>query len=151
MKPHVPLLVTLALVASACGNSSSPTPAAALTFTISPNPVPYAGLSVFCESAPAPEKSWFYTMRIDNTGSAPFELSSFSSTINNGGGTPPVTTPPAGRDLFTRAFGAATIPSKGSVQGSLCVRGNWESTTQTWNLTGANGETFSSPPVQYLP
>jgi len=155
MKSHV-LLLTLCVSAVACGGSPAapqpqPQPAPSLTFSITPNPVPYAGILPGCAGNPGLSKTWLYTLRISNVGNAAFEVSSFSSRVTSPLLATPVDTP-YNATTFGQAFGATTIQTQGSLSGSLCVFGPYDSATLVWTFVGASGGgTFSTPSITFQP
>jgi len=156
MKTRCSLLLTLFVSVVACGGSPTapqpqPQPAPSLAFSITPNPVPYAGILTGCAGNPGLSKTWLYTLRISNTGNAAFVVSSFSSRVTS----PLLPTPldtPFDATTFGQAFGATTIQAQGAVSGSLCVFGPFDSATLVWTFVGASGGgTFSTPTITFQP
>lgn len=151
---HLALLLS-ALLAAGCGGStptgpSSP-PSASLTFAATPNPVPFSGVFAGCAGSPVAAKTWNYTLRITNQGTAAFTIASFSSRVTGPSlGTSSVDTP-YDAALFTAAFGGSTIPPQGTLTGPLCVAGQWDAATLTWTFVGTGGASFTAPAITFLP
>jgi hypothetical protein len=129
--------------------AGAPVPGGAplLTFTITPNPVPLTGVFPGCAGSPFSNKTWVYTLRITNQGTAPFSIASFSTRVTSPLLPAPVDVP--GED-FAAAFGASTIPPQGALQGPLCVAGNYDNATQTWTFVDISGAVFTTPAIQFL-
>ena len=142
--------VVLGAIASACGGPTSPT-RSTLAFTVTPNPVPTAGVTLGCAGTVVPVKSWFYTLTIQNTSSVPFVVASFSASVTPPGASTPIVTP-YDASLFAAAFGSTTIPAQGALQGPLCVGGAYDSATLTWTFVGASDAgSFTTPVIRFLP
>jgi hypothetical protein len=120
-----------------------------LTFTVTPNPVPFAGVFPGCANSPVASKTWVYTLRIANQGNGPFTIGSFSSRVTSPLLPGPVdTTYPPGQ--FTLAFGASTIPPKGAVESLLCVAGHFDDATLVWTFVDVAGASFATPVIRFL-
>jgi predicted phage tail protein len=120
-----------------------------LTFTITPNPVPFTGVFAGCAGSTTAQKTWVYTLRITNQGTGPFTIGSFNATVTSPLLSAPFVTPyPAA--YFALAFGAATIPPQGSLQGPLCVYGHFDEATLTWRFVDVSGAQFTAPVIQFL-
>ncbi len=119
-----------------------------LTFTITPNPVPFAGVFANCAGATSPNKTWYYNMRITNQGTAPFTIASFTGLVTPPGSAPVVVTHPA--STFALAFGGSSIAPQASREGPLCVWGNWEDATLQWTFTDVGGAAFTAPAITFL-
>jgi hypothetical protein len=147
---HLSAVLVLCVIASACSSPTSPTQST-LAFTISPNPVPTAGVTLGCAGTVVPLKSWFYTLTIQNTSNVPFVVASFSASVTPPGTSTPIVTP-YDASLFAAAFGSTTIPAQGALQGPLCVGGAYDSATLTWTFVGASGAgSFTTPVIRFLP
>jgi hypothetical protein len=151
----------LRVVASnACGTSvpsnevtavvGMPTGSPLLSFTITPNPVPLTGVFAGCAGIPFALKTWVYTLRITNQGTGPFTIASFRSRVTSPLLPLPVDAqyPP---QTFVQAFGGATIPPQSSLQGQLCVTGNFDAATLVWTFVDVGGMSFTAPLIQFLP
>jgi hypothetical protein len=121
-----------------------------LTFTITPNPVPFYGVGAGCAGSTIPHKVWLYVLRITNQGSGPFTIGSFSARVTSPLLPAPYDVPyPPGH--FTLAFGASTIPPAGALQGLLCVTGNFDNATLEWTFVDVSGAAFKAPVIRFLP
>lgn len=154
MKRFVPWLacaVVFATTTSCTKSSTEPSRPPSLTFVVTPNPVPFAGMASGCAGSTATLKTWYYTLRINNVGQGTFIAAAFSARVSGPGLPAPVDTPyPA--STFTTAFGASSIPPQGFVSGTLCVSGEYDSLSLTWTFTDANGGgSFTSPSIQFQP
>ena len=150
----LPLLI-LGLLAAACGGTgaspTSPSKAPALTFTATPNPVPYYGLAVGCGGATQSLDTWYYTLSITNNGSANFSIGSFSARVTSPLVTSPVDVPYAA-NTFAAAFGATTIAPQATVSAPLCVAGAYGSSTLTWTFVYSHtGPSFTDTTTQFHP
>jgi hypothetical protein len=143
---------------NACGSSTSNEATAVvgplagaplLTFAVSPNPVPFTGVFAGCAGSPVAGKTWLYNVRITNHGSGPFTIGSFSARVAGPLTPVPVDIPYAAM-TFVQAFGGATIPPQGSLQGPLCVIGQWDDATLTWTFVDIGGASFTAPVIQFL-
>jgi hypothetical protein len=145
---------------NACGTSSASneativvgTPAGSpqLTFTVTPNPVPIAGVFPGCAGSPVANRTWLYTLRIANQGTGAFVIGSFSARITSPLLPAPVDVPyPA--DQFVLAFGGSTIPPSGALQSLLCAAVNYDNATVTWTFVHAGGGSFVTPVIHFLP
>jgi hypothetical protein len=121
-----------------------------LTFSVTPNPVPFTGVFPGCAGSPIPYKTWVYTLRITNQGTGPFTIGSFSSRVSSPLLPMPVDTQYP-RETFVAAFGGSTIPPQASLQGQLCVIGNFDGATLVWTFVDAGGRPFTAPVIQFLP
>jgi TonB family protein len=145
---------------NACGTSTASTEATVvvggstgtpqLTFSVTPNPVPFTGVFPGCAGSPVANKTWLYTLRIANQGTGSFVIGSFSATVTSPLLPGPVVVPYT-PDLFTLAFGGSTIPPNGALQGLLCVAGNFDSATLTWTFVDTGGASFTAPTIYFLP
>ena len=128
-----------------------PTPAGVprLTFTVTPNPVPFTGVFPGCAGSPITNKTWVYTLRITNQGTGPFNIASFSGRVTSPLLPMPVDTP-FPRENFALAFGASTIPPQGALEGPLCVAGNYDNATLAWTFVDVGGAAFTTPVIQFL-
>jgi hypothetical protein len=129
---------------------SGPVRAPFLTFSATPNPVPFAGVFPGCAGSPVAAKTWVYLFRITNQGNAPFVLSSFNAAVTSPVLPAPFTFPPMGPDLFALAFGTSTVAPGATVQSPLCIAGEYDNGTLTWSFTGGVAETFVAPVIQFL-
>jgi hypothetical protein len=148
-----PVVIALVATFAACGGGSppAPTPRPTLTFTFTPNPVPTSGLQVGCGGLVVPAKTWNYTLRVENTSSTPFAVSSLTYTLANTGGVP-ATSPPLDPAVVALAFGTSTIPANGSIQGALCTYLTGASGTVSYSFTGTDGRgPFTTATLQLLP
>jgi TonB family protein len=146
------------VAANACGSSTSnevavvvgnPGGAPFLTFTVTPNPVPFAGVFPGCAGSPTAAKTWLYTLRIANQGAGTFTIGSFSARV-----TSPLLPAPAvipyTADQFAQAFGSSTIAPQAAVQGPLCVVGHFDEATLTWTFVDTTGTPFMAPVIRFL-
>jgi protein TonB len=121
-----------------------------LTFTVTPNPVPFTGVFPGCAGSPVANKTWLYNLRIANQGTGSFVIGSFSGRITSPLLPAPVVVP-FPPDQFVLAFGGSTIPPNGALQGLLCVAGNYDNATLTWTFVHTGGASFTAPVIQFLP
>ena len=119
-----------------------------LTFTITPNPVPFTGVFAGCAGSTTAQKTWVYTLRITNQGTGPFTIGSFTGLVTPPGSAPVVVTHPA--STFALAFGGPSIAPQASREGPLCVWGNWEDATLQWTFTDVGGAAFTAPAITFL-
>jgi TonB family protein len=148
------------VASNACGTSGSsneativvgaPSGAPLLTFTITPNPVPFLGVFPGCAGSPIPAKFWGYMLRIANQGTGPFTIASFSARSTSPLQPVPVDSAPAPPQLFALAFGGTTIPPQGSLVGQLCVAGDYDDVTLTWTFVDVSGQSFTAPLIRFL-
>lgn len=145
----VAVLMTLSC---GCGKSpASPTPQPALTFTFTPNPAPTSGIQVGCAGSVVPAKTWGYTLRVNNTSTTAFAVSSLTYTLTITGGVP-FTSPTLDAGTVALAFGTSTIPANGSIQGSLCTTLNGASGTVSYTFSGSDGRgPFTTSSLQLQP
>ena len=132
-------------VAQVGGSAGAPQ----LTFTITPNPVPYTYFGLGCAGTQVPGKTWVYNLQMTNQGTAPFDISSFSGRVTAPGLPTPVDIPYTRND-FILAFGGSTIAPQASLQGPLCVVGNWEDATLQWTYNHVGGGSFTTPVIKFL-
>jgi hypothetical protein len=128
---------------------SAPGGAPLLTFTVTPNPVPVAGVFPGCAGSPIALKTWVYTLRITNQGTASFTIASSSTRLTAPLLPAPIDIPVSAQD-FALAFGSGVIPPQGSVEGPLCVAGAYDDATLVWTFVGVGGATFTTPVIQIL-
>lgn len=120
-----------------------------LMFTVTPNPVPFSGVLPGCAGSPIANKVWAYTLRITNQGTGAFTIGSFSSRFT----LPPQPNPidfPFPVEQFAQAFGASTIPPQSSLEGPLCVAGNYDAATLVWTFRDVSGAAFDTPLITFL-
>jgi hypothetical protein len=120
-----------------------------LTFTVTPNPVPFTGVFPGCAGIPTAQKTWVYSLTIANQGSGPFTISSFTGRFSSPILPNPVDVPYTAND-FALAFGASSIAAGGSVQGPLCVAGHHDDATLVWTFRDVTGATFTAPAILFL-
>jgi hypothetical protein len=120
-----------------------------LTFTITPNPVGFFGVTPGCAGSTIALKTWVYTLRITNQGSGPFTIGSFSARVSAPVLPGPVDIPYTAGD-FVQVFGSAVIPPGGSVQSPLCVAGHYDDATLVWTFRDLGGAAFIAPVIQFL-
>jgi TonB family protein len=147
------------VASNVCGTSAAsnettavvgtPTGGPLLTFTVTPNPVPFTGVFPGCGGSPVSNKTWAYTLRITNQGSGPFTIASFSSRFTFPQQPTPVdfTWP---LELFAPAFGGSTIPPQSALQGQLCVAGNYDDSTLVWTFRDVSGAAFNTPVITFM-
>jgi len=135
-----------------CGNSpTSPTTQPALTFTFTPNPAPTSGIQVGCGGSVVPAKTWNYTLRVNNTSTTAFAVSSLTYTLTASGGAP-FTSPALDAGTVALAFGTSSIPPNGSIQGSLCTTLAGASGTVSYTFSGSDGRgPFTTATLQLQP
>jgi hypothetical protein len=144
-------VLVLVATTSCTKSSTEPSKPPALTFVVTPNPVPHTGIATGCAGSTTALKTWNYTLRINNVGEGTFVPAAFSARVSGPGLPAPIDTPyPASQ--FAAAFGTSSIAPQGSVTGQLCVTGEYDSRTLVWTFTDANGGgSFTSPTIQFLP
>ena len=145
-------IVVLTVVSCGCGKSpASPTPQPTLTFTFTPSPAPTSGIQVGCAGSLVPAKTWNYTLRVNNTSTTAFAVSSLTYTLTVPGGAP-FTSPTLDAGTVALAFGTSTIPANGSIQGSLCTTLGGASGTVSYTFSGSDGRgPFTTPSLELLP
>jgi hypothetical protein len=120
-----------------------------LTFTVTPNPVPFTGIFAGCAGTPVPSKTWSYIFRITNQGTRPFTIALFSGRVTSPLLPLPIDTPYSAQ-VFALAFGGSTIPPQGSLVGGLCVFGERDDSTLTWTFVDVSGQSFTAPLIRFL-
>jgi len=120
-----------------------------LSFTVTPNPVPFTGIFAGCAGSPVPNKTWSYTFRITNQGTGPFTIASFSARVTSPLLPLPIDTPYSPQ-VFALAFGGSTIPPQGSLVGGLCVFGERDDSTLTWTFVDVSGQSFTAPLIRFV-
>jgi len=121
-----------------------------LTFTVTPNPVPFTGIFPGCPGGtPVVNKRWDYMFRITNQGAGPFTIASFSAHVTSPLLPLPIDTPYSPQ-VFALAFGGSTIPPQGSLVGGLCVAGPYDDATLTWTFVDVSGQSFTAPVIRFL-
>jgi hypothetical protein len=120
----------------------------ALVFDFNPDTVPTSGFSTGCNGGPAPAKSWFYALSIQNVSAAPITISSWTLT----------TQPPGIIDetydaaRFVQRFGTATIPAGARVNSNfLCVYLNVGSSVTIFHTFTTSSTTYTTPLLNLLP
>jgi hypothetical protein len=143
------------MMVAACGGEGgsggptgpSPTQARAhLVHAATPNLVPMVATPI---CTPGAMSNWFWTNTISNTGSAPFAVASFVTTVNVPGVAPVVTTETAAS--FAAGFGTSTIAPGASVQAPACAGLPFlpaGEVTLSAVLTATSGETAILGPVR---
>ena len=144
------VLLVFAVIAAACSSPAAPSPAS-LSFAVTPNPVPTAGVVLGCAGTSVPLKSWFYSITIRNSGSRDFAVASWTTKAYLPGVSTPVTTVDNGSNGFQVVFRSTTVPANGSVVGDLCVGGGFDGVAVEFTFADATGLAFTTPRITYLP